>query len=130
MLCMPCHAVHAAPCCAGNVETLRAAGIHVASLANNHTLDWCEKGLLESLDTLNRAGGAACSVCLHDMCVYGLGKGGAVVGWSRGASWSLWTRCTGQVGVAQYGGGWVAWGWGWVAPHYGGEEEGGGCWSL
>ncbi|GAB4818061.1 hypothetical protein N2152v2_005107 [Parachlorella kessleri] len=40
----------------GNVETLRSAGIQVCSLANNHVLDWCEPGLLETLDALEQAG--------------------------------------------------------------------------
>ncbi len=38
------------------METLRSAGIQVCSLANNHVLDWCEPGLLETLDTLEQAG--------------------------------------------------------------------------
>lgn len=42
-------------CHPGNVATLTAAGVHVACLANNHTLDWCEPGLLETLDTLHAA---------------------------------------------------------------------------
>ena len=41
---------------AGNVETLRSPGIQVCSMANNHVLDWCEPGLLETLDTLEQAG--------------------------------------------------------------------------
>ncbi|MGQ0703582.1 MAG: CapA family protein [Gemmatimonadales bacterium] len=39
-----------------NVEVLQAAGIHAAVLANNHVLDWGEEGLLETLETLQRAG--------------------------------------------------------------------------
>ncbi len=50
--------------CAGNVETLRAAGIQVCSLANNHVLDWSQEGLLETLDTLHQAGRRfACAGC-------------------------------------------------------------------
>jgi poly-gamma-glutamate synthesis protein (capsule biosynthesis protein) len=39
-----------------NVDCLGAAGIDVAVLANNHVLDWGAAGLVETLDTLDRAG--------------------------------------------------------------------------
>jgi poly-gamma-glutamate synthesis protein (capsule biosynthesis protein) len=39
-----------------NVECLRAAGIDVCALANNHVLDFGHAGLRETLDTLARAG--------------------------------------------------------------------------
>ena len=39
-----------------NVACLRAASIDVCVLANNHVLDWGRAGLLETLDTLERAG--------------------------------------------------------------------------
>jgi len=39
-----------------NIACLTAAGIQVASLANNHTLDWGRRGLAETLETLQRAG--------------------------------------------------------------------------
>lgn len=39
-----------------NIACLTAAGIQVASLANNHTLDWGRRGLVETLGTLQRAG--------------------------------------------------------------------------
>lgn len=39
-----------------NVECLTAAGIDVATLANNHVLDWGRAGLVETLDVLARAG--------------------------------------------------------------------------
>jgi len=39
-----------------NVDCLTAAGIDVAMLANNHTLDWGRAGLVETLDVLTRAG--------------------------------------------------------------------------
>jgi poly-gamma-glutamate synthesis protein (capsule biosynthesis protein) len=39
-----------------NVGVLRAARIDCCSLANNHIFDWGRKGLLESIDTLARAG--------------------------------------------------------------------------
>ncbi|MFM8379692.1 MAG: CapA family protein [Planctomycetia bacterium] len=39
-----------------NVDCLTAAAIDVATLANNHTLDWGREGLVETLDTLHRAG--------------------------------------------------------------------------
>ena len=39
-----------------NVGCLTAARIDVASLANNHVLDWGRTGLAETLDTLARAG--------------------------------------------------------------------------
>lgn len=39
-----------------NIACLTAAGIHVAALANNHTLDWGRRGLAETLETLQRAG--------------------------------------------------------------------------
>lgn len=38
------------------VEVLRAAGIDACSLANNHTLDFEEQGLLDTLTHLDRAG--------------------------------------------------------------------------
>jgi poly-gamma-glutamate synthesis protein (capsule biosynthesis protein) len=40
----------------GNVPVLEAAAIDCCVLANNHVLDWGEGGLLETLDTLARAG--------------------------------------------------------------------------
>lgn len=40
----------------GNVGCLRAAGIECCVLANNHVLDWGVAGLLETLETLERAG--------------------------------------------------------------------------
>ena len=40
----------------GNVDCLTAARIDVATLANNHTLDWGAAGLVETLDTLAAAG--------------------------------------------------------------------------
>ncbi len=39
-----------------NVGCLTAAGIDCCVLANNHILDWGRPGLLETLDTLSRAG--------------------------------------------------------------------------
>jgi poly-gamma-glutamate synthesis protein (capsule biosynthesis protein) len=39
-----------------NVACLNAAGIDCCVLANNHVLDWGYRGLLETLDTLERAG--------------------------------------------------------------------------
>lgn len=39
-----------------NVGCLTAAGIDVATLANNHTLDWGRAGLAETLATLRQAG--------------------------------------------------------------------------
>ena len=40
----------------GNVPALTAAGIDCCALANNHVRDWGTAGLLETLDTLARAG--------------------------------------------------------------------------
>jgi poly-gamma-glutamate synthesis protein (capsule biosynthesis protein) len=40
----------------GNVGVLRAAGVDGCALANNHTLDWGEAGLLDTLDALRREG--------------------------------------------------------------------------
>ena len=37
-------------------EVLRAAGVRLVSLANNHTLDFEEQGLLDTLDHLDAAG--------------------------------------------------------------------------
>jgi poly-gamma-glutamate capsule biosynthesis protein CapA/YwtB (metallophosphatase superfamily) len=37
-----------------NAECLKAAGIDVCLLANNHIFDWSEAGLIETLDTLER----------------------------------------------------------------------------
>jgi poly-gamma-glutamate synthesis protein (capsule biosynthesis protein) len=39
-----------------NVGILTSAGIDVATLANNHVLDWSEPGLLQTLETLAEAG--------------------------------------------------------------------------
>ena len=39
----------------GNVEVLTSAGIDFCSLANNHTMDWGQEGLLETLRTLENA---------------------------------------------------------------------------
>jgi poly-gamma-glutamate synthesis protein (capsule biosynthesis protein) len=40
----------------GNAQVLAAARIDCCTLANNHVLDWGERGLLETLETLARAG--------------------------------------------------------------------------
>ena len=42
-----------------NIPVLKQAGINLCSLANNHVLDWGYAGLLETLQTLQRAGIAA-----------------------------------------------------------------------
>jgi poly-gamma-glutamate synthesis protein (capsule biosynthesis protein) len=39
-----------------NIGVLKAARIDACDLANNHTLDWGEAGLLDTLDALHRAG--------------------------------------------------------------------------
>ncbi|MEJ2247763.1 MAG: CapA family protein, partial [Acidobacteriota bacterium] len=39
-----------------NIACLNAAGIDVCTLANNHVLDWGYSGLLETLDSLKKAG--------------------------------------------------------------------------
>lgn len=39
-----------------NVAVLTAAGFNFCSLANNHTLDWGREGLLETMETLQKAG--------------------------------------------------------------------------
>ncbi|KAF2462965.1 polyglutamate biosynthesis protein [Lindgomyces ingoldianus] len=39
-----------------NIQCLKEAGIHYTSLANNHTLDYSEEGLLETVRTLKDAG--------------------------------------------------------------------------
>lgn len=39
-----------------NIDCLTAAGIQVALLANNHTLDWGRAGLVDTLDALHLAG--------------------------------------------------------------------------
>ncbi|KIY95186.1 poly-gamma-glutamate synthesis protein (capsule biosynthesis protein) [Monoraphidium neglectum] len=43
-------------CHPGNVATLKAGGVQVAGLANNHCLDWQIPGLMETLETLEGAG--------------------------------------------------------------------------
>ena len=43
-----------------NVDALKPARIDYASLANNHTLDFCEQGLNDTLDALERVG-VACA---------------------------------------------------------------------
>jgi poly-gamma-glutamate capsule biosynthesis protein CapA/YwtB (metallophosphatase superfamily) len=40
----------------GNIPVITTAGTDCCVLANNHILDWGEAGLLETLDTLERAG--------------------------------------------------------------------------
>lgn len=39
-----------------NIEVLTAAGIEYRSLANNHTIDWGYRGLVETLEVLAQAG--------------------------------------------------------------------------
>lgn len=39
-----------------NIACLTAAGIHIAALANNHTLDWGRRGLVETLGSMQRVG--------------------------------------------------------------------------
>ncbi len=39
-----------------NIPCITAAGVDVCSLANNHILDWGRPGLLETLETLRKAG--------------------------------------------------------------------------
>jgi len=39
-----------------NVDCLTAAGLHVCTLANNHVMDFGYAGLIETVDTLTRAG--------------------------------------------------------------------------
>jgi len=39
-----------------NIGCLVAAGVDCCVLANNHVLDWGEAGILETFDTLERAG--------------------------------------------------------------------------
>eukprot|EP00978_Attheya_sp_CCMP212_P008886 scaffold20931_cov41-Attheya_sp.AAC.1 len=39
-----------------NVRTLTEAGVTIATLANNHVLDWMEDGLLETLQTIENDG--------------------------------------------------------------------------
>lgn len=39
-----------------HVESLKRASIDIVNLANNHVLDYSEEGLLETLDTLDKAG--------------------------------------------------------------------------
>ncbi|SDF92392.1 poly-gamma-glutamate synthesis protein (capsule biosynthesis protein) [Limimonas halophila] len=43
-----------------NAPVLTAFGLDVATLANNHVLDWGERGLTDTLDTLDAAGIARC----------------------------------------------------------------------
>lgn len=43
-----------------NVEVLRAFSVDCCVLANNHVMDWGGRGLLETLETLRRAGIAFC----------------------------------------------------------------------
>lgn len=39
-----------------NIQCITAAGIDCCTLANNHVLDWGHSGLIETLDTLKKAG--------------------------------------------------------------------------
>lgn len=39
-----------------NIEVLTTAGINTCVLANNHLMDWGKKGLIETIDTLEKAG--------------------------------------------------------------------------
>ena len=39
-----------------NIAALQAAKVHYAGLANNHTLDFCEAGLSETVNTVREAG--------------------------------------------------------------------------
>lgn len=49
----PVHATYSDP---KNIPALTYAGIHVVSLANNHTLDWGVDGLMDTLARLREAG--------------------------------------------------------------------------
>ena len=67
-----------------NVGCLLAAGVECCVLANNHVLDWGAAGLLETLDTLHRAGirtaGAGRDLAEATApAVIGLGPGGGRV---------------------------------------------------
>ena len=44
----------------GNAAVLKAGGIDIAVLANNHILDWQRPGLLETLDSLRSVGVSSC----------------------------------------------------------------------
>lgn len=51
----------------GNVPVLRAAGVDVCALGNNHVLDWGRSGLLETIEVLSE----------HGVCVAGAGRDAA-----------------------------------------------------
>jgi len=85
-----------------NAGVLTAARVDCCVLANNHVLDWGEAGLLETLDTLRRAGIAAAGAGrdaaearapavldaggAHRILVFGLGStdSGVPRGWAAG----------------------------------------------
>lgn len=68
-----------------NIPCITAAGIDCCTLANNHVLDWGHSGLIETLDTLKKAGlkGAGAGIDQEDAekpAVIGVkGKGRVVV---------------------------------------------------
>jgi hypothetical protein len=56
----------------GNVATITSAGVDVCCLANNHVLDWKEKGLVQTLDVLHGAGERSFDFCLFFLLfIYG-----------------------------------------------------------
>ena len=76
-----------------NVGCLTVAGIQIAGLANNHTLDWGREGLVETLQTLHRAGirttGAGRNPAAASRpAVLTLGAAGRVLVWAVGSATS------------------------------------------
>jgi poly-gamma-glutamate synthesis protein (capsule biosynthesis protein) len=91
-----------------NVAVLTAAKIDCAVLANNHVLDWGERGLLETLDVLGAAGVAVAGAG-RDLA---MARAPAALGASAGQVWVLavgatdsgipreWGAAAGGAGVA------------------------------
>lgn len=96
-------------CHPANVPCLIAAGIDCCVLANNHVLDWGEKGLLETLATLEAANldyaGAGTDLARAEApAILSLPGGGRVLVYALGAPSSgvprSWTAGPGRPGVS------------------------------
>jgi poly-gamma-glutamate synthesis protein (capsule biosynthesis protein) len=92
-----------------NVDTLTFAGFDAVTLGNNHVLDWGTAGLTETLDSLRKAGIAACGAGQDDSgarepCILDTSGGARLVVYAVGDRSSgipkSWAAGPGRPGVA------------------------------
>ncbi len=91
----------------GNIPVLKAAGIDIAVIANNHILDWGYDGLMETVQTLNSneiscAGAGANNESASEPAVYETGTGRILVFSYAAADAGImpdWKAATGKAGV-------------------------------